>query len=249
MKLLTSLQHPLVKRLVKLREDRKFRYTEKKVVIEGKKMVSEATGRIKKILVKEESFLPEIYTQKKHSVEIYLVSEAIIHKISGVESPEGIVAEIEMTEVLLPKECRRLLILDQINDPGNLGTLFRSALALGWEGIFLLPGCCDPYNDKALRAAKGATFHLPSQWGTLEECIKKIEKWKMVPLVAALQGKDIKEFSKEENIALVLGSEAKGASREILAFAKPVTIPMREDVESLNVATAGAILMYALKTC
>lgn len=247
MKEITSLQHPLVKHFVKLKEDRKYRHSEKKVVVEGIKMVSEASN-ITKILVIGDSLIPE-RVEKDLSIEIYQVTEAILKKISGVESPEGIIAEVKIVELSIPENLKRLLILDGINDPGNLGTLIRSAFALGWEGIFLLPGCCDPYNDKALRAAKGATFHLPIEKGSIEKCVAQIKKWEMKPFVATLEGADVKTVKKQERIALILGNESKGPSEEMLIVGKAVTIPMSriEGVESLNVGVAGSILMYALE--
>ena len=85
-------------------------------------------------------------------------------KISGMQTPEGLVVEIEMPKPAPLEGLKYLLALDGVSDPGNVGALLRTALALGWQGIFILDESCDPFNDKALRSARGATFRLPLAW-------------------------------------------------------------------------------------
>ncbi len=240
MKQIISLQHPLVKRLAKLNSDRSLRYEEKSVVVEGIKLVEELKGSLKRVLVTDPSLAPP-------GVETYLVSNEVIGKIAGSKHPEGIVAEVEMPVFRLPISCRYLLVLDGVSDPGNLGTLLRSALALGWEGAYLLGNCCDPFNDKAIRAAKGATFRLPIQKGSFTEFSGVVKERALIPLVATLEGESIKTLHAAQRIALILGSESHGPSKEVVEFAKKITIPIT-NMESLNVASAGAILMYTLLT-
>ena len=136
------------------------------------------------------------------------------------------------------------MVLDGIQDPGNLGTLLRTALAFGWNGIYLLGNCCDPYNDKALRSAKGATFRLQLYQGDKAH-LKDLSRTHQV-LVADLDGKAPESVNESEKRVLVLGSESLGVSAESQAFGEKVTLPISGEMESLNVAVAGGILMYQL---
>jgi RNA methyltransferase, TrmH family len=236
-KKIESLQHPLIKHLVKLRQDRAYRYTCKRVFVEGKNLINELPHAIAIVGI-EDNFPPHL-----KSCERVVVTPAVMQKISAVKTPEGLIAEVEMppNQSMLEKEF--ILAIDGVSDPGNLGTLLRTALALGWEGAFILEGSCDPYNEKALRAAKGATFRLPLCQGSWDE-LMKIPKPRYV---ADLQGESIKDYRPKKGAILVLGKESLGVSPLAKKECTPLTIPMSGAMESLNVAAAGAILMYAMK--
>lgn len=244
MKRLSSLQNPLVKHLVKLRKNRDYRRETQSVVIEGKKLVSEVCQdyEAKTVLVTSKDYLPKDVKAKT----IYCVDLSILKKISGVEHPEGIIAEVVMPLETTLVGCRYIVALDQVSDPGNLGTLLRTALALGWEGAFILNNSCDPYNDKAIRAAKGATFRLPLQLGTWDDLRKVIENSGIEPIAADLEGENLETCTSEKGVLLVLGSEAQGLSEEAHQICKKVSIPISDKMESLNVAVAGGIMMYVL---
>jgi TrmH family RNA methyltransferase len=132
----------------------------------------------------------------------------------------------------------KLIAFDGLQDPGNLGTLLRSALAFGFEGAILLNNCCDPFNDKALRAARGATFVLPLQ----KEGIEEMSSYPL--LIADLEGKEPRQLPPLQKFILVMGNEAHGPSKDLKGT--KITLPMHNNVESLNVAIAGSILMYLL---
>lgn len=239
---ITSLQHPLVKHLVKLRTDSGYRHEHQALVLEGLKPILELRSYTTKIL-----YTPE-YAEQAASLkgEKWEVTESILHKISGMPAPEGILAEIRMPPFAPLGSAKRVLALDEISDPGNLGTLLRTALAMGWDAVYLLPGCCDPYNEKALRAGRGAHFKMALVKGTT----KQLQEWMVQTgaqaLVADLKGSRPESVDEASNRVLVLGNEARGASSEILRFCKPVAIPMPGEMESLNVAVAGGILLYLL---
>ena len=134
-------------------------------------------------------------------------------------------------------------MLDQIADPGNCGTLLRTAYALGWDGVVATPGTVDFFNDKALRAAKGAPFRLPYKLASPEE----IASWNTTFYVATLEGEPLAQTSFTTPCALILGNEGKGPGRWAHSLGKKINIPMRQGAESLNVASAGAILLYTMR--
>lgn len=242
MKPLTSLQNPLIKHLVKLRQNRDYRYDHHTALVEGVKMLQELAEihPFKVVLATDPNLIPP----KIKAKELYLVTEEILHKISGLSTPEGILGEIEIPPQAPLKQIDSLVVLDGINDPGNLGTLFRTALALGWGAIFLIGESCDPYNEKALRAARGATFKIPFKQGTWEEVAELARAYKLQPCLADLEGEHPKKM---ERPMLILSNEAHGPSEQNFIQAKKLSIPMPGAMESLNVSIAGAILMYALR--
>jgi TrmH family RNA methyltransferase len=242
---ITSLQHPHVKHLVKVRDNRNDRYRSQSVVVCGCKLIRELARQFHfRSLVLEEGVSVAF---KFETENLYYATPEIIKKISGLEQPEPIIAEIQMPKVYDVSSANFLLILDGISDPGNLGTLLRSAFGLGWDGVFLTPGCTDPFNDKALRAAKGATFTLPWKSGTLEE-LNTLIKNKNIKLFAAdAKGADLSTCHFSLPLALALGNEAHGLNSQLKEQAELIAIPMKGQMESLNVASAGAIMMYELR--
>lgn len=239
---LTSAQNPLIKHFVKLRQDRNYRYAQKSIVVEGIKMLQEVSQNcpVKTLFVCGETASNIIAEQT------FVVTEAIMQKVSGTKSPEGVIAEVAMPPWASLDGKNYVVVLDGVNDPGNMGALLRTALALGWEGAFLLEGSCDPYNEKALRAARGATFRLPLATGGWDELNHLIQKNGWLPVAADTEGMPVSELAHSDKILLVLGNEAQGLSKEAHKFCKKTTIPMSGQMESLNVAIAGGILMYIL---
>lgn len=239
---LTSLQHPLVKHFVKLRSDSDYRYEHQTVILESLKPIQEISSQLIKLL-----YTPAYASYASTlSGEKWQITEEILYKISGMTSPEGILAEIRMPSFVLLDKAKQVLALDGISDPGNMGTLLRTALAFGWETIYFLPGCCDPFNEKVLRAARGAHFKLDLSKGTVEQLQQWVIKEKVQSLFADIQGQLPEEVPLASHRLLVLGNEAHGASTKIRQFCQPVTIPMPGEMESLNVAIAGGILLYVL---
>lgn len=229
-----SLQNPLIKHLTKLRQNRDYRHEHHSAVIEGVKMIREI-GKVKTLLTYDETLVPE----GVKADEIITVNESVIKKITGLETSDGLLAEVAMPAPSSLKSFKRIMALDSVNDPGNLGTLIRTALAFGWEGVFLLENCCDPFNEKAIRAAKGATFRLPYAYGTAKELFNL-----NLPVFAAdIKGQAPSPIDKG---ILVLGNEAQGLS-EAFASADKVSLPMSGPMESLNVSVAGGILLYLMK--
>lgn len=234
---ITSLQHPIVKNFVKLRTNRAFRYEKKQVVVSGRKIIEEMPSL--DILVMKKKARPDLEAN-----EIYFVSDSILKKITGLQTPESMAAIVPMPTWKSLKKKKIILALDGISDPGNLGTLLRTALGLGWEGAFLTENSVDPYNDKALRSAKGATFRLPIQMGSIEQLIELAAQKKV--LIADSSGKPLREITPPKDLILIVGNESQGVSKQLKDLYPLVSIPIQK-IESLNVAAAGAILLYNLK--
>ncbi|XP_020257251.1 uncharacterized protein LOC109833834 isoform X2 [Asparagus officinalis] len=205
------------------------------------------------------------------------VSPSVMKKLSGmqsIDSIEGVALmripgsfydmdvnqeeDIHWNSVPSP---HRILVLDGIQDPGNLGTLLRSAVAFNWDGVFLLSGCCDPFNEKALRAARGASFQLPLVSGNWSHLNSLRSKFHMKMLAAhpgncgevqskgpsALSRQFVDSFS-DLPLCLVLGSEGSGLSMQTMQSCELVSIPMGGMFESLNVSVAGGIFLYMLQS-
>lgn len=244
MKEITSPQNSLIQDLVKIRDDPRKRNSVKRIVIEGVKLIEDVAlvSPLKVVLAKEKKILERFSAE-----ESYLVSEAVLKKLSSTENPEGVVALVPMPSIVFPKNLSRLLVLDRLQDPGNVGVLMRSAFALGWDAVFLVTGTADPFNDKALRSAKGATFRLPIERGGLTRLQEIVAEHKLKLLAADMLGEPLPQTKVHcRHIALALGNEGQGLSQELKDAAMKISIPMRPGAESLNVASSGAILMYEL---
>ncbi len=240
-KKIISLQHPLIKHWVQLRVEREYREEKKRVLLIGEKPIRELsqTLKIKSLMSLEETSIP--------AQEHYLLTEGMLKKITGLQQPDGFAAEFDLP---LPQDLSaksHLLILDEIADPGNLGTLLRTALSFNWEGVILTPNTVDLFNDKALRASRGAPFLLPYARLTPSEIASWIKETKREIFTADLDGTPLDSLSFKPPLALILSNETTGPSSWTEPLSKKVTLPMSPLVDSLNVATAGAILLYAMR--
>lgn len=243
MKKITSLSHPLVKHLVKLRKERSYREEKNALILAGNKIareVSEKKVRIKNFIIVENSPF-------QMGESPIIVTKEIMKKITGLVSPEDLALEIEIPEKKAIKDEKYLLVLDKISDPGNLGTLIRTAHGLNFDGVVLTENTVDPYNDKALRAAKGSSFSLPLFFLSTKELEDLALKKKYNLFLADLNGKKPEDLSFLPPLMLILSSESKGPMSWTKKIMNKVTIPMKKDLDSLNVAISGAILMYLMR--
>jgi TrmH family RNA methyltransferase len=233
---INSLTNPLVKHLIKLRDDSKYRKEQKEVLVMGKKMVKEVAIRhTPKVVIATNSVL----ISDINASSILMTTDDVMKKICGMPTPEGIVAIFPLPAITsFTNQGRHFLLLDGLKDPGNVGTLIRTAYALNFDGVILTDNTVDPFNDKALRAAKGTTFFL--SLFHLDDP-KKLEHFNIY--IADAGGKDVKAINFKEPMVLVLGSESHGSK---FSLGEKVSIPMAHDFDSLNVSIAGAILMYLM---
>lgn len=234
-KIISSVQNPLVKLVYKIRTDKKTREKEGKVLVTGRKEILEISKKI-----------PFLQLFSLESEEMFLenaifCTENVLNKISGIKNLEPCALFPLPNEIPL-SEKNAIIILDHIQDPGNLGTLIRTAYALGFDGMILIE-TVDPFNDKAIRASKGACFLLPLQRANEKQMIKFAREKTLY--VADMQGKKCFDTDFQIPFLLLLGHETKGPSSWTDSYEK-ITIPMKAQFDSLNVASAGAILMYEM---
>ena len=228
-----SRQNQKIKDLVKLSQT-KFSKEKKLFKIEGFHALEMAkeSGVLVSVFVTEEI--------KNLDVPQYLVSKDIMETISSAKSPQGVICVCKYPEER-PISSAKILFLDNVSDPGNLGTILRTALAFGYNDV-ILRGGCSQYNEKVLQSTQGAIFSL----NILNNCdLKQLKDYEII--ATEIKGSvDLSTVSPKSKYVLVLGNEAHGVSKEILEIAtKRVRIEIK-NIESLNVAIACAIAMYEL---
>jgi len=180
---------------------------------------------------------------KAKNIEVDEVAGDLLQKLSDTETPQGILAVLEFTAVPFPEPLNFVLIPDQIRDPGNLGTLLRSAAATDVQAVLLPPETTDAFAPKVLRAGMGAHFRMPIQslkWEEIKAHTKSMDIY-----IADMNGTSCWETDLRKPLALVVGGEAEGASDEARRLANgKICIPMAGNVESLNAGVAGSVLMF-----
>lgn len=245
---ITSRKNPLLQHVRKLLTNRSYREKSGEYAADGVKLLAEAvkwaSEDLRTVLVTAEvdpGPLPE-------QVRLVELPDDIMASVSPMEAPQGalfVCALPEQKTLELGKQC---LILDGIQDPGNLGTILRTADALETT-VVLTPGCADAYNPKTVRATMGAVFRTRPQWGT-PEMIAGLCNEKHIPLyVTALSERavDLREADLTE-AALVIGSEGRGVGEFFLTHAdRELIIPMSPRCESLNAAIAAGIVMWEMR--
>jgi len=188
---------------------------------------------------------PDLTAQLQQACSLYLVPPAILDKISETVSPQSIVAVVAAPQLPLPAAAALSLVLDGVRDPGNAGTLLRTAAAAAVDQVLFGPGCVDPFNGKVMRAAMGAHFRVPlrtlENWDALGTLLSAGQSLYLASAQGDLRYDEV-DWSRPS--ALVLGSEAHGASPQLRAGAATVAIPMAAATESLNVAAAGAAILF-----
>ena len=243
---ITSRKNPYLQQVRKLLSSRKEREKEGLFVADGTKLLAEAVkyypGLDTVILSDEvEANVPE-------GVRIIRVPEDVMASVSPMETPQGAVFVCRMPEKAAFAPAAPMLLLDGIQDPGNLGTILRTADALNVK-VALLEGCADPYSHKVVRASMGAVLRTQPVQTTWAEAKEKLADAGISVAVTALSetSRDIRR-AEVEKMAVVIGSEGQGVRQEILSEARhQLIIPMNGHCESLNAAIAAAIVAWEMK--
>ena len=237
---ITSLDNKKIKDVVKL-QNKKYRDLTNTFVVETTHLVEEVekAGIVKELFLVEDEFVDRDDT--------YFITKDIMKKISSMESPSNVLAVCEKSN---SKEIigSKILLLDEIQDPGNLGTIIRSSAAFGVTTIILSNDTVDLYNSKVIRASEGMFCHINIITMDLEEAIKEIkDKGIKVYGTNVVNGKEVNTISDKSSYALVMGNEGNGVKKHIQELCdENLYIPMNESCESLNVGVACSILLYEL---
>lgn len=254
--MIESSTNAQIKKIKKIKKNARFRREQGLFAIEGWKMVQEAVrhGLARDIYVSEEAL--EQWQEKPFSsnMPVQVLSSGLFQELSDTVSPQGVLALVEMPHYTLDEICTgqtaSLLILENIQDPGNLGTMMRTAEGAGMSGVLLGKGCVDIYNPKAIRATMGSLFRVPFLYS--DELTTDIELLKtrgFTIYAAHLAGEvEYRQETYEGRTGILIGNEANGLSDEISTRAdRLVKISMEGELESLNAAVCAALLMYEVR--
>ncbi len=252
--MITSAHNPKIQAVRALLGRRRERAAQGEFAVEGVRLAEEAfqAGWIPQLVLvgpqlsERGRSLVEGFSQR--GIEVEEISEALVASLADTETPQGLLAVFRARILPLPEKLDFVLVVDAVRDPGNLGTILRSALAAGVQAVFFTPGTVDVFSPKVLRAGMGAQFHLPARllnWDEiLAACRKPAEPLRLL-LAEAGQGDSLWQSDLCQPLALIVGGEAEGASREARALADGlITIPMPGPSESLNAAVAASIILF-----
>lgn len=247
MRIIKSLQNEQIKSFARLKE-KKYRDETGLFLVEGEHLVRMAieANCLTTLLVAEEDL--ENYLDIIDEETTIIVTESIINKLSFTKTPQNIMG-IAKQNTFDKKDCNRVLVLDTLQDPGNVGTLIRSALAFNYDKIYVSESTVDIYNEKVIRASQGAIFKINVVKKELNDIYRLLKKNEFDIIVTSLTNNSIylEELEKKERFAIVLGNEGNGVSEVSLKNAsRVVKIRMSDKIDSLNVAVAGSIVMYNL---
>ncbi len=254
-----SLQNKFVKLASSLKQ-KKYRDELGLFIVEGVRLVEEATQSnwlVETCIYTDEAFKQErvrviITTLQANGCRMIQVNNVIYDKITDTKEPQGIMAVVgkrtyQLLDMQDTKEKSFFMVLDQLQDPGNIGTVIRTAVAAGCTGVVLTKGCTDVFATKAVRASMGSIFHIPIIEGvSAGEVISYFSEHAIDILATSLESSKIYfDVDYNKSIALVFGNEGNGVSQVLLEHAKErLFIPLLGHVESLNVAASAAVVLY-----
>lgn len=251
MKRIESPQNTLVKHWKKLLSVRKERDKSGEFLIEGYHLIEEAIKQkenVLTIMISDNSEIPNNWDVD--NLEIVEINDVIKKELAETEHTQGIFAHCKQQTVKEEEHDNwsRLLLIDAVQDPGNIGTMIRTADAAGIDAVILGKGSADAYNSKTLRSAQGSHFHLPIIKGNLPDWVEKLKERKVTVFGTAFENSTpFHEVEKVDAFALIVGNEGSGMNKELLEQTdQNIIVPLLGQAESLNVAVATGILLYGL---
>lgn len=247
MERITSRKNPLLEHMRRL-NGAAYRRERGEFLCDSPKLVEEALRHGAQVVSLAVSDGMEPPRGLMPDVRCVAVPQDVMASISPMRTPQGMLAVCRTPDTVLPERLtgRRYVVLDGVQDPGNVGTVIRTADAFGCDGVVLLAGCADPYSVKTLRASMGAVFRVPV-WCTGAETLHLCLREAGLPLYGAALRDDTEDARMLDlrRCAIAIGSEGKGLSRELLAVCdRTVLIPMSDHCESLNAAIAASVLLW-----
>ena len=234
----TSTSNEKIKNIKKL-QNKKYRDQENLFIVEGEHLVKEAFSLSRlELLIVEENYDIDIDIPKM------IVSGKVMKYLSELETPThylGVVKKNNNNFI-----GKRIIALDGVQDPGNLGTIIRSSVAFNFDTILLSKDCVDTYNSKVLRATQGMILKVNIIRRDLCEVLSKLDNYKIYG-TSVVNGKNIKDVKEKNNVVVVMGNEGTGVTKEVQELCNDfIYIPMNKNCESLNVAVASSIIMHEL---
>lgn len=250
--MITATSNKRIKWLVSITEKAKERRKEQAFVVEGGKMFEEADEKyIREVYVSESYIEKNGISDKLQRVGFETVSDEVFKKISDTKAPQGILCVMNQykyaLEDLLNKDNPVLVLLEDIQDPGNLGTILRTGEGAGIDGVIMTKDTVDIYNPKTIRATMGSIYRMPFLYvDSLGEVIGKLQEKGILVYAAHLKGNEYYDnFDFKKGTAFLIGNEGNGLKKETADLADAyLKIPMEGKVESLNAAIATSLLMY-----
>lgn len=250
MEFINSLDNSTIKKVKKLKQ-RKYREEEKKFLAEGRKFL-DFTYTPDLIILKEnfEDFENITTKLERFDCRKIVVNDKIFKELTSQENSQGVILVYPYCETNIEKINNNIIVLDKIQDPGNLGTIIRVADAAGFKDIILTKGSVDCYNEKCVRSSMGSIFNMNIVYMEELPLIQFLKEKKYKFLVTALENNSIEytDITLNEKNAIIFGSEGNGVSDNFLKAAdKTVIIPIYGSAESLNVAMASGIILYKVR--
>lgn len=249
--MITSVKNPRIKEVRLLQSRPKARRDAGVFVVEGIRLAEEAiaAGWRSHLCLYTPDLNPRgsaiLEEMRAAGTHVEPVAEHVMKAVSDTQSPQGLLLVIEQQTLPLPHHLQQLLVLDHIQDPGNAGTLLRTAAAAGFDAVLLTEGSVDPFSPKVLRAGMGAQFRLPVVTLTAAEVVELCRLRQLTIWTASVDtGDSCYETDLSSALAIVIGSEAHGVGAPLQAVSRKLHIPMPGGGESLNAAVAGAVLMF-----
>lgn len=250
--MITSTSNPQMKQVAALLKKSKERKEQKVFVIEGRKMFEEICADRSRLVKAyfSESYVREAYGNRLPDIPCEVVADKVFDAVAETVTPQGILAIVRMPEYSLDnmvEQAGTLILLEDLRDPGNLGTILRTAEAAGVSGVILSRESVDVYNPKVIRSTMGAVYRVPFLYADdFKETLRYLQSKQVRLMAAHLKG--TKNFDRADysgKIGILIGNEANGLTDETAELAEEkVLIPMAGSVESLNAAVAAALLMY-----
>lgn len=251
---ITSKNNEKIKDLINIRDDKKFRKDKSLFYVEGERIISNISPKLIKSLYIQEDKVKDFSNIIKEvdNNDIYILSNEVFHKVKDTINSQGIIALIKINKILDVdySKISKILILDNIKDPGNLGSIIRTSEASGFDLIILTSNCCDIYNTKTIRASMSSIIRMKiivsnDIINTINNLKEK--KFKIYTSYLNSNSIDLYKTKFEDKLVIVIGSEAEGVSKEILNVSDIyLKIPMNGDIESLNVSSATSIILYEI---
>ncbi|AMA62409.1 RNA methyltransferase [Kurthia gibsonii] len=251
MKRIESLSNSLVKYWKKLATTRKERDQSGEFLVEGFHLVEEALQGtdVLNLIVREGVEIPA--TWNIDNIYMVEVTAAIAAELAETERTQGIFAHCKQPDFEVKSSWKKFLLIDAVQDPGNVGTMIRTADAAGMDAVILGKGSADPFNPKTIRSTQGSIFHLPVLRGELVDWVEQLQERDIPIYGTALDATSVvyNQVQKTPSFAVIMGNEGSGISKELLTkTTKNVIIPIMGGAESLNVAVATGIVLYHFAT-